>query len=126
MNSSSKRLRVLVVEDEGMVVMLIEDMLADLGHEVGAIASRLQDGVEMARTGTFDLAIVDLNLGGQPGYPIAAILRERGIPFVFATGYGEIGLEPQYAGTPTLAKPFVCADLQKMVSQALSETKRQL
>ena len=113
-----------MVEDEGMIAMLLEDMLVDLGYEIGAIASRLQDALEIARTGSFDLAIVDLNLGGNPGYPIAAILQGRGIPFVFASGYGK-SLEPQYAATPILAKPFVSADLRKVLSQALSNAKDQ-
>jgi CheY-like chemotaxis protein len=117
MSTPGAPLRVLVIEDEAMVAMLIEDMLEDMGHDVGAVASRMEDALDIAQTGTFDLAILDVNLDGQPSYPIADILKRRGVPFVFATGYGAKGLTPEYTGTPTLAKPFGHADLQKLLSQ---------
>lgn len=100
-----------------MIAMLIEDILTDMGHDVGAVASRMRDALDIARNGTFDLAIVDVNLDGQPSYPIAEILKERGIPFAFATGYGTKGLDPKYADTPVLAKPFVSADFEKLLPQ---------
>ena len=115
----SDTLRVLVIEDEGLVALFIEDMLAEMGHEVGAVASRMQEALDHARTGRFDLAIVDVNLDGQPSYPIAKILRERGIPFVFATGYGSKGLDKDFVDAPVLAKPFVMADLQKLLPMLL-------
>ena len=121
MSSSARGLRVLVIEDEGMVAFFIEDMLAEMGHEVGAVASRMQEALDLARTGTFDLAIVDVNLDGQPSYPVAQVLRERGIPFVFATGYGAKGLDAQFAGSPILAKPFVLADLHKLLPEILKD-----
>ncbi|MGK6355809.1 response regulator [Sphingomonas sp. DT-207] len=117
MSTSGAPLRVFVVEDEAMVAMLIEDLLEDMGHDVGALASRMQDALDIAQSGTFDLAILDVNLDGQPSYPIAEILKGRGVPFAFATGYGAKGLEPAFTGTPTLAKPFGRADLQKLLSQ---------
>lgn len=122
MSTSGARLRILVIEDEAMVAMLIEDMLEDMGHDVGAVASRMQDALDIAQTGTFDLAILDVNLDGQPSYPIADILKGRGVPFVFATGYGAKGLKPEYTGTPTLAKPFGRADLQMLLSQVQAST----
>ena len=70
--------------------------------------------------GAFDLAIVDVNLDGQPSYPIAEILKERGVPFVFATGYGAKGLDPKFVDSPVLAKPFVMADLQKLLPTLLN------
>ncbi len=121
MSSLTRGLRVLVIEDEAMVAFLIEDMLTEMGHEVGAVASRIQQALDLARTGTFDFAIVDVNLDGQPSYPIADVLRERGIPFVFATGYGVKGLDAQFAGASTLAKPFVMADLQKLLAELLND-----
>jgi CheY-like chemotaxis protein len=111
-----KALRVFVVEDEGMVAMLIEDMLTELGHEVGAVASRMEEALQIAKTGLFDFAIVDVNLDGQPSYPLAGLLNSRGIPFAFATGYGLDGLDHQFAAVPTLAKPFVTADLARLLS----------
>ena len=120
MSSSSHKLRVFVVEDEGLVAFFIEDMLTEMGHEVGAVASRMQEALELATTGAFDLAIVDVNLDGQPSYPIAEILRERGVPFVFATGYGAKGLDPKFVDSPVLGKPFVMADLQKLLPTLLN------
>jgi CheY-like chemotaxis protein len=111
-----KRLRILLVEDESMVAMLIEDMLADLGHEVGATASHMSEALEVARTGSFDLAIIDVNLDGEPSYPVAELLASRGIPFAFATGYGPGGVDGTFAGSPTLAKPFLLADLRRLLS----------
>ena len=86
MSSSTRGLRVLVIEDEAMVAFFIEDMLTEMGHEVGAVASRMQQALDIARTGTFDLAIVDVNLDGQPSYPIAEVLRERRNSFRFCDG----------------------------------------
>ncbi|WP_420962290.1 response regulator [Brucella sp. IR073] len=108
-----KPLRVLIVEDEALVGMLIEDNLVDMGHEVAAMASRLKPALELARNGSFDVAILDVNLDGEPSYPIADVLMERGIPVIFASGYGPGGLDSNYAGTPILTKPFIAADLEK-------------
>ena len=110
-----KKLRVLVIEDEGMVAMLVEDMLTDLGHTVGAVASRMRDAIDVAQSGTFDWAILDVNLDGEPSYPVADILKGRGVPFAFATGYGAKGLDIKYGDAPVLAKPFVMADLEKLL-----------
>ncbi len=99
--------RVLLVEDEAMIAMLVEDMLEDLGHELVTVASRLDEALAAAKTGAIDVAILDLNLGGVLTYPVADALAERGIPFVFATGYGSSGLKDAYADRPALQKPFV-------------------
>lgn len=112
-----RKLRVLVVEDEALVAMLVEDLLNELGHEVGAIASRMEDALIAARTGQYDVAIIDVNLGGQPSYPVADILSERGVPYIFATGYGAGGLDPKYSGVAVLTKPFVLADLENVVAK---------
>jgi len=117
MNSETKKLRILVVEDEALVAMLMEDTLEELGHEVSAVASRLHDARELARTGDFDLAILDVNLDGRPSYPIAQALKERGIPFAFATGYGNKGLDQSFVGIPTLAKPFVGDDVARLIRE---------
>ena len=85
-------LRVLVVEDEMMVSMLIEDMLSDLGCAVVGPASRLDEAIALVNSSTIDCAVLDVNLGGQPIFPVADLLREKGAPFAFATGYGDAGL----------------------------------
>jgi DNA-binding response OmpR family regulator len=74
-------LRVLVVEDEMMVSMLIEDMLEDLGCTVVGPAARLDEALALARDTEIDCAVLDVNLGGQPIFPLADYLREKGAPF---------------------------------------------
>lgn len=110
-------LRVLVVEDEMMVSMLIEDMLSDLGCQVVGPASRLDEALELARIGGIDCAVLDVNLGGQPIFPVADLLRERGAPFAFATGYGDAGLRDVDRGTPVLQKPFRESDLARVIGE---------
>jgi len=104
--------RVLVVEDEMMVAMLVEDMLTDLGYVVATVASRMESAIEHAERADFDLAILDLNLNGEKSYPVAEALRARNVPFLFATGYGEAALPQAFRDVPTLQKPFVSGQLQ--------------
>ena len=94
-----------------LVAMNIEDMLLDLGHEVAGLASRLEPALSLAREGEFDIAMLDVNLAGQPSFPVAAILAARGIPFLFATGYGTKGIAQEYRDYPVLQKPFRASDL---------------
>jgi CheY-like chemotaxis protein len=108
---AERRLRVLVVEDEMLVAMNIEDMLLDLGHEVAGLASRLEPALSLARDGAFDLAMLDVNLAGQQSFPVADVLIARGIPFLFATGYGSKGIAEAYRDRPVLQKPFRTRDL---------------
>lgn len=98
--------RVLVVEDEALVSMLVEAYLDELGCEVVGVAPRLEDALEKARTLALDAAVLDVNLAGRLSYPVAELLRSRGVPFVFATGYGMAGLPEALRGMPVLAKPF--------------------
>jgi CheY-like chemotaxis protein len=117
---SGARRRVLLVEDEVLITLLMEDMLLDLECEIADAPARLDEAVSAAQTGAFDLALVDLNLGGQLAYPVADILKARRIPFVFVTGYGSRGIEPAYANIPVLQKPFHREDLEAVISQVLS------
>jgi CheY-like chemotaxis protein len=111
-------LRVLVVEDEMLVAMNIEDMLLDLGHEVAALASRLDAALTLAREGNFEVAMLDVNLAGQASFPVADVLRERGIPYLFATGYGVQGIAEDYRAAPVLQKPFRARDLGEILKAA--------
>ena len=110
-------LRVLVVEDEMMVSMLIEDMLGDLGCVVVGPASRLEEAVELANTRELDCAVLDVNLGGQPIFPLVDLLRSKDVPFAFATGYGDAGLRDVDKGAPVLQKPFREGDLARVLGQ---------
>ncbi|MEF0942866.1 response regulator [Rhizobium sp. BR 362] len=125
MHKDNEKLRFLIVEDEALIAMLIEDILTDLGYEVAAVASRLRDACEHARSAEFDFAILDVNLDGKPSYPVAEILDERGVPFAFATGYGALGLDGKFSKIPTLAKPFVGDDVEKLISAMTSPARRQ-
>ncbi len=102
-----------------LVAMNIEDMLLDLGYEVAGLASRLEPALALAREGAFDIAMLDVNLAGQASFPVADALKERGIPFLFATGYGIQGITEIYRSAPVLQKPFRTRDLQ----QALLEVQ---
>ena len=115
-------LRVLVVEDEALVAMMLEDMLGDLGCEVTATASRVAQAVEIARdpAQAFDVAILDGNVAGEAITPVAHALIERATPtpIVFSTGYGESGVPEGFRGRPVLQKPFGMADVEARLSEA--------
>jgi CheY-like chemotaxis protein len=111
---------IFIVEDESMVAMLIEDFLADLGCEVAGVASRLDEAAEKISVLAFDAAIVDINLNGDQTYPLAELLRKKGRPFVFATGYGTVGLPEALNGVPVISKPFDLHDLEKALTSALA------
>jgi CheY-like chemotaxis protein len=101
----SRRKRILVVEDEPLVAMLLEDMMSDLGFEVVGPALRFERAVELVESEALDAAILDVNLGDRRSYPVAEMLVARGVPFVFATGYGSAGTEWE-PRVPILRKPF--------------------
>ena len=111
--------RVLLVEDESLVAMLAEDMLLDLGCEVD-VAMRLDKALGLARSEAFDLAVLDVNLGDARSYPVADLLFERGTPFLFATGYGQKGLEGNYRGVPVLQKPYQAEPLKHLLVRLLT------
>jgi CheY-like chemotaxis protein len=112
--------RVLVVEDEVAISLLLEDMLLDLGCEVVGPAGRLAAATALAQTEAVDLAVLDVNLAGQPIYPVATELARRGIPFVFSTGYGAAGIDEPFRGRPVLQKPFAQQELVRILQSALS------
>ena len=113
-------LRVLLVEDENLVALLLEDMLAELGHTVVGPFARLRKGLEMARSVTVDLAILDVNLDGEKTYPIADVLAARGIPFAVSTGYDKQSLDVPYRDRPTLQKPFQQPDLERLLAEVFA------
>lgn len=111
-------LRVLVVEDEAAISLLLEDMLLDLGCEVVGPAGRLAVAKVMAEEENLDLAILDVNVAGEPIYPVVDALAKRGVPFVFSTGYGSAGIDEPYRNRPVLQKPFGQSDLARLLSSA--------
>jgi len=112
--------RVLVVEDELMIRMLLEGMLTDLGHTVAAEAGGIDEAVALAKKETFDVAVLDVNLNGHPVTPVVEILVERGVPFLFASGYGLRGVPEAYRAIPTLQKPFQADALAQAIEAAVS------
>ena len=123
LQSATPAKRILVVEDELMIRMLLEDMLGELGYTVAAEAARIEEALDAAKNADFDIAILDVNLNGQPISPVADALVARGMPFVFATGYGERGLPEPYRDRPTLKKPFQMDGLKQMLQTALDRAK---
>jgi CheY-like chemotaxis protein len=99
--------------------MLVEDMLEDLGHEVVKVATHLEEALTAAASEAIDIAILDLNLGGVLTYPAADVLAKRGIPLIFATGYGRSGIKDAYSMRPALQKPFNMEELGHAIQQAL-------
>lgn len=106
-----------------MVAMLLEDILAELGYEIVGPVAWVDKAVAMARGDALDAAILDVNLNGQEVYPVAEALAARGIPFVFATGYGHGGLRPPYGDRPTLPKPFRLRDVQAVLARLRHEAE---
>src|SRR3954464_1736430 len=105
--------RVLVVEDEMTVAMLIEDMVAELAYDVAAVVPRLDDAMRLLDSDSFDLAMLDVHLNGKTVFPFAAELEARDIPFLFATAYGARGIPEEFRGHPVLQKPFGPVELRR-------------
>lgn len=114
--------RVLVVEDEGLVALMIEDMLEELGLKVVASAAHVTKACELATTASFDVALLDVNLAGELVFPVARILRDRKIPFLFSTGYGGQPLEKEFSDAPTIGKPFSIDQLSEKLRTLLSRS----
>jgi CheY-like chemotaxis protein len=119
-------LRLLVVEDEAMVAMLVEDMLTDLGCVVAAVAGSVAAAIAVAGRcdAVFDGALLDVNLGGEMVFPVADTLAARGVPFLFATGYGRAGIEARFVSAPVISKPFGFDSLRTALS-GLKTQRRQ-
>ncbi len=119
-NATQAAARILVVEDEYLIRMLLEDMLADLGYSVTAAVGTVAEASELAADGDFNAAILDVNLDGEEIFPVADILAKRGLPFVFITGYGENSLPAEYRNRPALQKPFQPDRLETMLAELLA------
>ena len=104
--------QILVVEDEPLIAMLVEAMLVDLGFKVLGPAHTVASALDLlGEEPRIDAALIDLNLGGQSAFPVADALRARGVPMIFCTGYGEMGLREVDLGSPVLCKPYRPADI---------------
>lgn len=113
-------LNVFLVEDEMLIALMVEDMLEDMGHTTCAVAMRLALAMETARGCAADFALLDINLSGALSFPVAHILKERGIPFAFTTGYEKAILPEPLADVPVLGKPFSSEQLSALLNQVVS------
>jgi CheY-like chemotaxis protein len=112
--------RVMVVEDESLVAMMLCDMLEDLGCAVIGPTATVTGALALLEGGAPpDLALLDVNLGGENACAVADALARRAVPFIFVSGYGRSGIDPRYAQAPVLPKPFEPATLARAVGQAL-------
>jgi CheY-like chemotaxis protein len=111
-----KSLRVLVVEDEAPIALMIEGAIEAAGHIVARTATNIKDAMAAASSEEFDVALLDLNLNGQRAHAVPVTLAARGKPFGFVTGYGEDGVLQPFANAPLIAKPFRARDIKEMLT----------
>jgi CheY-like chemotaxis protein len=121
--STLRGLRVFVAEDEFTVLLLVEDMLADLGCRLAGSASRVPEAMRAISKESIDVAVLDVNLAGEKVFPVAELLDERQVPVVFSTGYGVSGLEPRWRQRPVLQKPYSLEDLARALLLAVQEAQ---
>lgn len=115
---SASRRKILIVEDEAAVCLLMEGMLESLGYEVGGPAFSLDHGLRIIQSEKFCAAILDVNLAGEESYPIAGMLRAQGVPFAFVTGYGAAAAK-QFPGVTVLQKPCTRSQVDALVKGLL-------
>jgi len=115
--------RILIVEDEFLVAMLLEDLLTEMGHQVIGTFAQVDEAVKFANQADVNFAILDINLAGATSFPVAEILRRRGIPFLFASGYGSTGLASAFENELTLQKPYEPAELERAIAEASARAR---
>jgi two-component SAPR family response regulator len=113
-------LRAFIVEDEALVLLTLEDMLADLGCQVVVSAQHVDEAMRFAADAAVDIALLDVNVGGTRIDPVARVLAARGIPIVFVTGYEAPSLPAGSERAVRVAKPFQAAELVRGIRQALA------
>jgi len=112
---------ILIVEDEPLIAMMLEDFLESMGHSIRGTCDTVEQAMEEADKGGFDLAILDVNLKGESVWPVAIKLRDKGVPFVLASG-GHVDPPPaEFRGVPMLEKPFTIDRVAPVLSEALAD-----
>jgi DNA-binding NtrC family response regulator len=106
---------VLIVEDEPIVAFALEDMILDAGGSAVS-AERVDQATALIEAHRLDLAILDVNVHSHTSYPIAAALEKIGVPFIFATGYGDTIHPPEFKAIPTVTKPYSLADINEALA----------
>jgi CheY-like chemotaxis protein len=115
--------RILVIEDEMLVLMALEDMMSDFGCTSITVAGNLEEALALIAAQPFDLATLDVNLHGERSYPVADALNDAGVPFAFSTGYGGYGIDEGYGIHPVLDKPFDGPQLERVLTALLTSGK---
>jgi|SRR6185312_1182667 CheY-like chemotaxis protein len=105
--------RVLIVEDEIVVALFMEDVVTEFGYEVAGVVGHLDEAMTLEPD--YGMAVLDVHLNGRSVFDFADTLAARGIPFAFATGYGERGIPERHRGRPVLQKPFQPEDLRRIL-----------
>ncbi|CAN7647253.1 response regulator [Phenylobacterium sp. LjRoot225] len=123
MHSPLSGRRVLVVEDEMLVALLLQDMLADLGCVVIGPAASVDEALSLIETQFLDTAVLDVNLSGQMSYPVADALLIRHVPFVFSTGYSSNRLQEGYRTQRAVQKPYHMTELRNALADGLAQAK---
>jgi CheY-like chemotaxis protein len=121
LGSLIKNAAFFLVEDEALLRMMTAEMLEELGHRVVAEAGTINAAEPLARTAQFDLAVLDINVGGTYITSIAQIIADRGLPFIFVSGYGSEGRPVSFQDRPALRKPFLIESLAEMIEKALGD-----
>ena len=111
---------ILILEDEMLIALDIEQMLVALGHNIAALCTRIPAALVAASGQDIDFAVLDINVAGVLSFPVARILRDRKVPFLFLSGYGARGLIDGFTDAPVLTKPFSQGELEQMVASALA------
>ncbi len=111
--------RVFIVEDESLILDALQDMLEDLGCQVVESATRVDEALAKLPSLAFDVAVLDVNVAGERVDPVADLLANRGVPFLFATGYGRSSLGPTHRERVVLAKPYRKTDLEVALAAVL-------
>lgn len=120
MNQPLPGRRILLVEDEALVAMLLETILEDMGCIPVGPAATVEEGLALvADPAPLDAALLDVNVAGRQVFPVAEALKARGVPFVFSTGYGESGLPDEWRGHATVHKPFTESAIRAALMKAM-------
>jgi CheY-like chemotaxis protein len=116
------QLSFFLVEDEALILLMVTEMLEEMGHTVVAEANNIKLALSLAQTANFDVAILDVNLGGEQIEPVAEAISRRNLPFIIASGYVSAAAEQRFRGRPTLQKPFNSAELTKVLQAFQAST----
>ena len=119
--SQPRQALIFLVEDEPVIRMMIAEMVEALGHRVVAEASRIDEAQILAQDAEFDLALLDVNVGGHSIAPVAESIDKRGLPFLFVSGYGSDSLPEPFSRRPLLQKPFVASKLHNAIKATLDD-----